>query len=134
MSSRTLIFDLLRNARLRATVTCVCVLQFIDAADPVPPIPRTYFIRFQKVFMRMNLGLVLFIALLGIPLAHATQIVVGQLGPMSGLDANQGRAYAVGMQLLFNNVNKTGDVNGHTFTLVRKDDGGRPQDTGSATK
>ena len=73
-------------------------------------------------------------SLLAAPLAQAVQVVVGQVGPMSGLDANQGRAYAAGMQLLFNSVNKAGGVNGHTFSLVRKDDGGRPEDTVSATK
>jgi ABC-type branched-subunit amino acid transport system substrate-binding protein len=66
--------------------------------------------------------------------AQAAQLVVGQVGPMSGLEANQGRAYSAGMQLLFNNVNKAGGVNGHTFTLVRKDDGGRPEDTVNVTK
>jgi branched-chain amino acid transport system substrate-binding protein len=66
--------------------------------------------------------------------AQAANVVVGQVGPMSGLEANQGRAYAAGMQLLFANVNKAGGVNGHTFTLVRKDDGGRPEDTVSVTK
>jgi branched-chain amino acid transport system substrate-binding protein len=73
-------------------------------------------------------------AMAGSQLAQAAQVVVGQVGPMSGLEANQGRAYAAGMQLLFNNVNKAGGVNGHTFTLVRKDDGGRPEDTVSVTK
>jgi branched-chain amino acid transport system substrate-binding protein len=67
-------------------------------------------------------------------MAQAAQIVIGQVGPMSGLEANQGRAYAAGMQLLFTGVNKAGGVNGHTFMLVRKDDGGRPEDTVSATK
>jgi branched-chain amino acid transport system substrate-binding protein len=67
-------------------------------------------------------------------LAQAGQLVVGQVGPMSGLEANQGRAYSAGMQLLFADVNKAGGVNGHTFTLVRKDDGGRPEDTLSGTK
>jgi branched-chain amino acid transport system substrate-binding protein len=65
--------------------------------------------------------------------SHAATVVVGQVGPMSGLDANQGRAYAAGMQLAFANANKTG-VNGHTFTLVRKDDGGRAEDTVSVTR
>jgi ABC-type branched-subunit amino acid transport system substrate-binding protein len=74
------------------------------------------------------------VALIAAPAAHAAQIVVGQVGPMSGLDANQGRAYAAGMQLLFSNVNKAGGAGGHTFTLVRKDDGGRPEDTVTATK
>ncbi|AEG92809.1 ABC transporter substrate-binding protein [Ramlibacter tataouinensis] len=66
--------------------------------------------------------------------AQAAPIVVGQVGPMSGLDAAQGRAYAVGMQLVFDRANKAGGVNGHTFSLVRKDDGGRPEDTVSATR
>jgi branched-chain amino acid transport system substrate-binding protein len=72
--------------------------------------------------------------LTGAQFAQSAQIVVGQVGPMSGLEANQGRAYGAGMQLLFNSVNKSGGVNGHTFTLVRKDDGGRPEDTVSVTK
>lgn len=66
--------------------------------------------------------------------AQAAQIVVGQVGPMSGLEASQGRAYGAGMQLYFNRVNKGGGVNGHTFTLVQKDDGGRPEDTVSVTR
>jgi ABC-type branched-subunit amino acid transport system substrate-binding protein len=66
--------------------------------------------------------------------ALAAQVVVGQVGPMSGLEASQGRAYAIGMQMLFNAVNKAGGVNGHTFTLVKRDDSGRPEDTVSHTK
>jgi len=73
------------------------------------------------------------IAAAGMQIAMATPVVVGQVGPMSGLEANQGRAYAAGMQLLFTSVNRAGGVNGHTFTLVRKDDGGRPEDTVSVT-
>lgn len=66
--------------------------------------------------------------------AGATQIVVGQVGPLSGMDANQGRAYSAGLQLHFNQVNKAGGVAGHTFALVRKDDGGRAEDTVAATR
>lgn len=66
--------------------------------------------------------------------AIAVQVVVGQVGPMSGLEASQGRAYAAGMQLYFDSVNKTGGINGHTFKLVRRDDGGRPEDTVNVTK
>jgi branched-chain amino acid transport system substrate-binding protein len=65
---------------------------------------------------------------------HAAQIVVGQVGPMSGLEASQGRAYAAGLQLQFEALNKAGGVNGHTFSLVRRDDGGRPEDTLAQTK
>jgi branched-chain amino acid transport system substrate-binding protein len=74
------------------------------------------------------------VTLAAMHLAQAGQVVIGQVGPMSGLEANQGRAYAAGMQLLFTSVNKAGGVNGHTFTLVRKDDGGRAEDTLSGTK
>ncbi|NPC54511.1 ABC transporter substrate-binding protein [Caenimonas soli] len=73
-------------------------------------------------------------ALAATHVAQAGQVVVGQVAPMSGLEANQGRAYAAGMQLLFTSVNKAGGVNGHTFALVRKDDGGRPEETLSGTK
>lgn len=66
--------------------------------------------------------------------APAAQVVVGQVAPMSGLEASQGRAYATGMQMLFTAVNKAGGVNGHTFTLVRRDDSGRPEDTVSHTR
>jgi branched-chain amino acid transport system substrate-binding protein len=72
--------------------------------------------------------------LAGAQAAQSAQIVVGQVGPMSGLEANQGRAYGAGMQLAFSAVNKSGGVNGHTFNLVRKDDGGRPEDTVSVTR
>lgn len=64
----------------------------------------------------------------------AAEIVVGQVGPMSGPEAGQGRAYAAGMQLHFTALNKAGGVNGHKFTLLRKDDGGAPDDTVTLTK
>jgi ABC-type branched-subunit amino acid transport system substrate-binding protein len=50
------------------------------------------------------------------------------------MEANQGRSYSAGMELLFKQVNKAGGINGHQFTLVRKDDGGRPEDTVALTK
>jgi branched-chain amino acid transport system substrate-binding protein len=74
------------------------------------------------------------VAALGSNLAFAATLVVGQVGPMSGMEASQGRAYGVGMQLYFDSVNKSGGVNGHQFKLVRKDDGGRPEDTVGLTK
>lgn len=77
-----------------------------------------------------------FIAAVSIALAtlasqsvEAVQIVVAAVSPLSGLDAGQGRAYGAGMQLYFDRVNKNGGVNGHTFALLRRDDGGVPQDT-----
>lgn len=73
-------------------------------------------------------------ALTAAQLAQAANVVVGQVAPMTGLDASQGRAYAAGMQLLFNAVNKAGGVNGHSFILARRDDGGRAEETVSATR
>lgn len=60
--------------------------------------------------------------------AGAAAITIAEVAPLSGLEAIQGRAYSVGLQLAFSNANKGGTA-GHTFTLVRKDDGGRPDDT-----
>jgi branched-chain amino acid transport system substrate-binding protein len=85
----------------------------------------------MRTIAQMALGAA---ALVGSQLALAASVVVGQVGPMSGLEASQGRAYATGMQLLFESVNKAGGVNGHTFKLVRRDDGGRPEDTVSVTR
>ena len=64
----------------------------------------------------------------------AATVVIGQVAPLSGPDASQGRDYAAGMQLLFRSVNRSGGVNGHTFTLVTKDDGGRVEDTLELTR
>jgi branched-chain amino acid transport system substrate-binding protein len=72
-------------------------------------------------------------ALLGTS-AQAVQIVVAGVAPLSGLEANQGRAYGAGMQLYFDTVNKAGGVNGHTFTLLRKDDAGVPEETVNITR
>lgn len=73
-------------------------------------------------------------AVLTAPLTHAAQVLVGEVCPLSGLEANQGRAYGAGMQLYFDTVNKTGGVNGHTFALVRRDDRGAPEETVAATR
>ena len=73
-------------------------------------------------------------AVIGSQAAAAATLVVGQVAPQTGMEAAQGRAYGVGMQLFFDSVNKAGGVNGHTFKVVRKDDGGRPEDTVALTK
>jgi branched-chain amino acid transport system substrate-binding protein len=65
--------------------------------------------------------------------ANAAQLVIAQVTALSGLEAVQGRAYSAGLQLAFANANKAGGAAGHTLSLVRKDDGGRPEDTISAT-
>ncbi|MDW5442706.1 ABC transporter substrate-binding protein [Polaromonas sp. SM01] len=66
--------------------------------------------------------------------AVAAPIVVGQVAPLSGLEGTQARAYSTGLQLALSKANKAGGVNGHTFSLVRKDDGGRPADNITATQ
>ncbi|MDB5966471.1 MAG: amino acid/amide transporter substrate-binding protein family [Polaromonas sp.] len=68
------------------------------------------------------------------PAAFAAKVVVGQVGPMSGTDATQARAYGAGMELVFAAINKAGGANGNTFVLVRKNDGGRAEDTVGLTK
>jgi branched-chain amino acid transport system substrate-binding protein len=77
------------------------------------------------------------LALAGVAGAHvaqAAQVVVGQVAPLTGLEAAQGRAYSLGMQLYFNQVNKAGGMGGHTFALVRRDDNGQPEDTVASTR
>lgn len=66
--------------------------------------------------------------------AGAAQIVVGQVAPLSGMEGTQARAYSTGIQLALTKANKAGGVNGHTFSLVRKDDGGRQVDNLAGTK
>jgi branched-chain amino acid transport system substrate-binding protein len=65
---------------------------------------------------------------------YAAQVLVGEVCPLSGLEANQGRAYSAGMELYFNAVNRGGGVYGNTFALVRKDDRGLPDETVAATR
>jgi branched-chain amino acid transport system substrate-binding protein len=84
-----------------------------------------------KMAMPIIMGCAAFAATLT---AQGAQIVVGQVAPLSGPEASQGRAYAAGMQLLFSSVNKSGGINGHTFTLVSKDDGGQSEQTLAQTR
>jgi ABC-type branched-subunit amino acid transport system substrate-binding protein len=71
---------------------------------------------------------------LGVQAVLAANIVVGQVAPLSGMEANQGRAYAEGVELYFNHVNRSGGIGGNQFVLVRRDDGGRPADTVALTE
>lgn len=66
--------------------------------------------------------------------AQAAPIVVGQVAPLSGLRASDGRGYSAGMQMYFNHVNKAGGINGNTLVLARKDDAGRADQTVEATQ
>jgi branched-chain amino acid transport system substrate-binding protein len=85
---------------------------------------------------KIGLHLLKFVAVTALILqpAFAVQITVGQVAPLSGLDATQGRAYSAGMQLHFDAVNRSGGINGHTFALVRKDDNGQPEETVALTR
>ena len=60
--------------------------------------------------------------------------MVGQVTPLTGLEAIQGRAYSAGLQLALDSANKAGGVAGHTFSLVRQDDSSRPEDTVALTQ
>ena len=89
----------------------------------------------MKGIARLAISLVLVCDTFAVPQsAQAAQIVIGQVAPLSGHEASQGRAYAAGMQLLFSGINRSGGVNGHTFTLVSKDDGGRAEETVRVTR
>ena len=48
--------------------------------------------------------------------------VIGQVAPMTGAAAVQSKAYAQGMQLYFNQINRTGGVQGERVRLVSADD------------
>lgn len=73
---------------------------------------------------------------LAVPMAMAqgNPWVVGQVAPMSGPAANQGRAYADGMRLAFEQVNKAGGVQGRPVQLVTLDDLGLPEETVTKTR
>ncbi len=88
----------------------------------------------MRICCARSIVITAWLALLAAHAAMAAQIVVGQVAPMSGPEARQGRAYGVGMQMYFDSVNKEGGVNGHTFTLVRKDDLGQPAETVALTR
>lgn len=67
-------------------------------------------------------------------MAQAAGWTVGQVAPLSGADATQGRAYAQGMKLYFDQVNKAGGVQGQSVELVVVDDVGHPEETVSKTR
>ena len=88
----------------------------------------------MRPIVKLAMPIVLSCAVFAATQVQAMQVVVGQVAPLSGPEASQGRAYAAGMRLFFSGVNKSGGANGHTFALVSKDDGGRPEDTVSLTR
>lgn len=66
--------------------------------------------------------------------AQADEILIGQIAPLTGMEATQGRAYAAGLRLYFDEINRSGGVNGDTVTLKSEDDAGRPEETVTLAK
>lgn len=66
--------------------------------------------------------------------AQAQGWVVGQVAPMTGVNATHGRAYAEGMRMAFEQANKAGGIQGQSVRLVTLDDGGHPQETVAKTR
>ena len=65
---------------------------------------------------------------------RAANLVVGQVAPLTGVEASQGRAYAAGLQIAIAQFNAAGGAAGNTLSLVSRDDGSRPDDTLAATR
>ncbi len=86
--------------------------------------------------IRLLAGASLALAACALHTAHAAEVTVGQVAPLTGRDAGQGRAYAAGMKLAFDAANRAAGVNagGHTFTLVSRDDAGRADQTTRLTR
>ncbi len=69
----------------------------------------------------------------GSTLAYADW-VIGQVGPFTGASAVQTKAYAQGMRLYFDQVNRRGGVHGERLKLVTADDRGVPETTVEQTR
>ena len=64
----------------------------------------------------------------------ATDIIVGQVAPLSGLIAPTGNHVRAGAQLYFDAVNAAGGINGQKIKLVSKDDGYKVPETIKQTR
>jgi ABC-type branched-subunit amino acid transport system substrate-binding protein len=84
--------------------------------------------------MKFFRSIVASLCLAASPFVGAAHLVVGQVAPLTGIEAPQGRAYAAGMRLYFSALNKAGGVAGHTLELVSLDDAGRPEQTVAASR
>ncbi|WP_245620920.1 ABC transporter substrate-binding protein [Comamonas aquatica] len=88
----------------------------------------------QETSMRMRYRLALaVVCAASASLAHADW-VVAQVAPLTGATAVQSKAYAQGMRLYFNEVNKSGGVHGDRLRLVSADDRGSPEETVKQTQ
>lgn len=68
------------------------------------------------------------------PVRAASDIVIGQVVPLSGVIAATGAEYVAGAQAYFAQVNAKGGVNGHRIRVVVKDDGYKPDETLRVTR
>lgn len=66
--------------------------------------------------------------------SSASDIVVGQVAPLSGLLAPTGNHVRAGAQLYFDAVNAAGGINGQKIRLVSRDDGYKVPETVKQTK
>ena len=64
----------------------------------------------------------------------ASEIVVGQVAPLTGLLAPTGNHVRAGAQIYFDAVNASGGINGQKIKLISKDDGYKVPDTIKQTK
>jgi len=88
----------------------------------------------QETSMRMRYRLALaVVCAASASLAHADW-VVAQVAPLTGATAVQSKAYAQGMRLYFNEVNKSGGVHGDRLRLASADDRGSPEETVKQTQ
>lgn len=66
--------------------------------------------------------------------AHADDIVVGQVAPLSGVLAETGKDMVLGARVYFDQVNDQGGVNGKRIRQVIKDDGYKVDETVRLTR
>lgn len=81
-----------------------------------------------------RLAMVALWGMLGAGTAGAQSWVVGQVAPLTGAHATQGRAYEQGMRLYFDSVNKGGGIQGRSIRFVALDDRGDPEETVAQTR
>jgi branched-chain amino acid transport system substrate-binding protein len=64
----------------------------------------------------------------------SAEIFIGQVTPLSGSEANQGRAYALGFQMVLNQVNSAGGIGGQLLTLVSRNEDSQNSKDQAATR
>ncbi len=73
-------------------------------------------------------------AFTSLPPAVASDIIIGQVAPLSGLLAPTGSHVRAGAQLYFDVVNASGGINGQKIKLITKDDAYKVPETVKQTK